>query len=216
MVGLAEVDQMRWCRWLLAALVVAIAVGVAMWPRQETAPDSRTARGQTSQLRSAPPVSSGDGQRASHPNCPEPSGSQLVSGELVGVFAPCLGSTDPIDLGRALAGEPALLNVWASWCAPCREEMPVLNAYSESEDSIRVLGVNVDTDTDTALRLMAELGVVFPSFGVSDALRDALDGPPVLPLSFVLHADGTVTPVRPLSAFHDVEQVHNAVIAATP
>lgn len=60
------------------------------------------------------------------------------------------------------SGKLLLVNLWATWCVPCREEMPALNALQESmgSDAFEVIAVNVDTGDDTKPRkFLAETGV---------------------------------------------------------
>ena len=61
-------------------------------------------------------------------------------------------------------GEVVMINFWASWCAPCREEMPILNdLYLRYRDmGFTLLGVNVEEDSGGAKKMMSELKVVFP------------------------------------------------------
>jgi thiol-disulfide isomerase/thioredoxin len=208
-------------RWLALTVLMMVAITVAIWPRDRPVVDDASSAREVvvspSQVRSATPDEPENAiPGAITPECPaSPLDSGGVTGELVGVMASCVGSADAVDVGRALAGRPALLNVWASWCAPCRDEIPVLNAYAQSSPAVQVFGVNVDNSPRLAEQLMSQMHMIYPSFGNSDALRQALGGPAVLPLSFVLRADGTVVPVTPISVFDSVHEVNAAVIAAS-
>jgi len=55
----------------------------------------------------------------------------------------------PLSIG-SFAGKTVLLNVWATWCVPCREEMPALNALEKTagSDKFEVVAVNIDTGDD--------------------------------------------------------------------
>lgn len=60
------------------------------------------------------------------------------------------------------AGKTVLLNLWATWCVPCREEMPALNALQEAEgsDKFQVLAINIDTGAvDKPKAFLEEIGV---------------------------------------------------------
>jgi thiol-disulfide isomerase/thioredoxin len=117
-----------------------------------------------------------------------------------------------VDLGAALAGRPALLNLWGPLCQPCAQEVPALAAYAAGTDAVPVLGVEVQRLPEGALDMLAALNVHYPS--VSDPegrLRAALDAPAVLPLSFVVSADGRVNQVSPPEVLRSPEQVRAVV-----
>jgi len=96
-------------------------------------------------------------------------------GALPALTLPCLGGGPSIDLS-GLRG-PMVVNLWASWCDPCREEMPALQAFYEQHgDQVPVLGIDYqDSYPAEALSQAKERGVTYPS--VSDSLGD-LQGQP--------------------------------------
>ena len=101
---------------------------------------------------------------------------------------------------RELTG-PAVISVWASWCAPCRKEMPILQEFHTAYgDRVDLLGIDFqDAQTEKARALVAESGVTYPL--VEDAAGD-INGQGAFPLlrglPFVafVDAEGTVTHVE--------------------
>ena len=61
-------------------------------------------------------------------------------------------------------GDVVYLTFWASWCAPCREEMPLLSALWQAhrDEGFQVIGINVDEDPEAARQFAQDLGLGFP------------------------------------------------------
>lgn len=76
-----------------------------------------------------------------------------------------------------LRGTPVVVNIWASWCAPCRAEMPLLErAAREYEGEVVVLGVDSRDAVGPAEDFLEDVGVTYPNvFDESGAIRRALD-----------------------------------------
>ncbi|MDH6231424.1 cytochrome c biogenesis protein CcmG/thiol:disulfide interchange protein DsbE [Mesorhizobium soli] len=145
--------------------------------------------------------------------------SQLLSGRdisavpsaLIGRVAPetKLPPLDGVELpgldSSAFAGKVTLVNVFASWCAPCREEHPVLLALSKDK-RFDLVGMNYKDKPENARRFLGELGNPYRAIGVDAAGRTAIDwGVYGVPETFVIGRDGKVAfkhvgPITPESA----------------
>ncbi|MGQ0775934.1 MAG: TlpA family protein disulfide reductase [Pseudonocardiales bacterium] len=194
-------------RWALLVTLLSLAAGAALWPHRD---GSVAGAGQPA--RHSADLDQLRAEAALQP-CPAPSPSRTAApGPLSGITLACLGTPGMVDLGAALAGRPALLNMWGPLCRPCAEELPALAAYAAEPDAVPVLGVEVQRLPEGALDMLAVLDVHYPS--VSDPegrLRAALAAPQVLPLSFVVSADGRVNQVNPPVVLRTAEQVRAVV-----
>jgi len=102
------------------------------------------------------------------------------------------GST--FSLTRHLAGDgrPVVMNSWASWCVPCREEMPAIDAVARRRSEVQVLGVAVE-DTETAARGFAEeTDVSYPLAVDSDGAIAAAYPTLGLPTTWFITGDGVI------------------------
>ncbi len=87
---------------------------------------------------------------------------QPVEGGLPSLELPCFGSPGSVDLAT-LRG-PMVVSVWASWCAPCRRELPILQEFAEASGGrVGVLGIDyADRQTSNAGQLLVSSGVTYP------------------------------------------------------
>ena len=90
-------------------------------------------------------------------------------------------------------GKPLIINFWATWCPPCREEMPSMNrAWSKVKDDVSMLAINVGEDEDTIFIFSADYPIDFPV--LLDRSGDVIRNWPVkgLPTTFVLDREGKI------------------------
>jgi thiol-disulfide isomerase/thioredoxin len=112
--------------------------------------------------------------------------------EVPDLVLPCLGGGEDVALRGAPPGRPTLVNVWGSWCVPCREEVPHLVDLAErAGDRVGVVGVLTQ---DTPLRGLAfskDYGIRYPSVvdDQGEVMRAFASGPPV---TLFLDAQGRI------------------------
>ncbi len=91
-----------------------------------------------------------------------------------------------------LKGRVTVVNVWASWCGPCREEHPALMELAK-DPGFRVVGINYKDQPENARRFLGALGNPFKAVGVDASGRAAIDwGVYGVPETFVIGPDGTI------------------------
>lgn len=92
----------------------------------------------------------------------------------------------------ALSGEPTLVNVFASWCIPCRDEHPLLEAL-KAESGIRIFGINHSDAPENAVAFLAELGNPYDAVGADRDRRVSIDwGVYGVPETFLVDAKGVI------------------------
>jgi thiol-disulfide isomerase/thioredoxin len=108
-----------------------------------------------------------------------------------GIYMDCLDRTDGASLG-ALRG-PMVVNVWGSWCGPCKEEMPYLRSfYDKAKGKVALIGVDVEEATFDDGRLFVERnGIVWPNLYDPDGRSRKYFGLGV-PVTWFIAADGSV------------------------
>ena len=91
-----------------------------------------------------------------------------------------------------LKGRVTIVNVWASWCAPCRQEHPLLMDLART-GAARVVGINYKDNPENARRFLGALGNPFAAVGVDPNGRAAIDwGVYGVPETFIVGPDGTI------------------------
>jgi len=119
------------------------------------------------------------------------------AGALPDLTLPCLGGGPDVDL-TTLEG-PLVVNLWASWCTQCIEEMPAIQAFAERYAEVGVLGIDYqDRQPMAALELARDSGVTYPLLADPGGDLNAADPVAVirgLPYFLFVAEDGEVTTV---------------------
>jgi thiol-disulfide isomerase/thioredoxin len=94
----------------------------------------------------------------------------------------------------AFRGKPLIINVWASWCGPCREEMASLErlAWHNREQYFAIIGISTDDDADQAKGMLKNTNATISHFIDTGLQMENMLGATRLPLTVLVDADGRV------------------------
>lgn len=99
---------------------------------------------------------------------------------------------NPVRLSDFI-GQPVVVNMWASWCGPCRNELPAFNAGAEeNRDSVVFLMIDVGDDQDTAAAFLEKAGYTFDLYMDTDASASITYYVTAIPRTLFVNADGTL------------------------
>lgn len=127
--------------------------------------------------------------------------SSLASSGLTGQAAPDFvlksATGDNLRLSE-YRGDVVMINFWATWCGPCRQEMPLLDELYGRYQRVgfRLLGVNIDDDSRRAMAMVDELGVKFPVLFDEKKEVSKLYDVEAMPVTVLLDRAGTVRHVH--------------------
>ncbi|HOT79414.1 MAG TPA: TlpA disulfide reductase family protein [Microthrixaceae bacterium] len=111
---------------------------------------------------------------------------------LAAVTVTPLADAPPLQLGSA-SKTPMVLNVWATWCAPCRKEMPAFDVTaSKYEGVVRFVGVNLGDTEVAAQQFVDETGVGFDQYLDPDSTSQVALSITTMPATAFIRADGTI------------------------
>jgi thiol-disulfide isomerase/thioredoxin len=154
----------------------------------------------------------------------------MMAVTMTGMIAGC--SSDPastlpdVDIERLDGSEtisladldgPAVVNLWATWCAPCRREIPAFEAVHRARsDEVRFVGVNVGEDVDVAAEYLAEVGATYDQFSDSEGYVVTELDTTAMPVTIVIDADGAITrrELGPMD-IDDLDEAIDEAIAAS-
>lgn len=120
-------------------------------------------------------------------------GGRAAVGEPAPAYEAVRLSGEPVTLA-SLRGRPVLLNVWATWCGPCREEIPYLGQLHAAEPELEVVGVSIDTaaDREKVNALVDALGIDYTVWLDPDERIGAVFRTNGVPSSMLIDRDGAL------------------------
>jgi len=123
-------------------------------------------------------------------------------------------SGEKVDL-RELQGKVVLVDFWASWCGPCKQEMPVLEALHKkyTEQGLVIVGINIDSNAKKMSKFLKAMPVSFrivqdPKLAVASKYE-----PATMPTSFFIARDGRVRYVHEGFDKKDAAEMDNRIKA---
>lgn len=123
--------------------------------------------------------------------------SSLAASDLAGQAAPdfALKSASGENLRLSeYRGDVVMINFWATWCGPCRQEMPLLNELFNRYERVgfNLLGVNIDDDSRRAMQMVEDLGISFPVLFDETKEVSKLYQVEAMPVTVIVDREGVV------------------------
>lgn len=141
------------------------------------------------------PAAPASGQSAQDSDSEEQNPGAKLRGKTAPAFT--LSSLDGKKVSLAdYKGRPVLVNFWATWCAPCKIEMPWFEELRKqyAGQGFEILGLTADADAgkDTIAKTARKIGVTYPILLADEKVQDAYGGVDYLPMSFYVDRNGKV------------------------
>ena len=96
----------------------------------------------------------------------------------------------PVSLSD-FSGQKVVLNFWATWCGPCRMEIPAFSSFSDKNQDIKVLGIAVDGTAAELRQASKTMGITYPVL-IADETTKARYGVETLPTTVIVGEDGAI------------------------
>jgi len=121
----------------------------------------------------------------------------LAASDLAGQMAPDFALKSSTGENLRLSeyrGDVVMINFWATWCGPCRQEMPLLDELFNRYQRVgfNLLGVNIDDDSRRAMQMVKDLGVSFPVLFDEAKEVSKLYQVEAMPVTVIVDREGTV------------------------
>ncbi|MGD7002159.1 thioredoxin domain-containing protein [Corynebacterium halotolerans] len=192
---------------VVVTLLVVLAVPAMLRSVNEDAASPPASTTPSPAPESAPEPSAAPVAGADRPDC-------RASG-VAGVDLPCLGGGNGATAAdtQPAGTEASVVNLWAWWCGPCRDELPILEEFADAHPEYDVVGVHADAHPDNGIALLEDLDVALPSYQDNDNLfAGTLGLPAVVPITLVV-VDGEQVAMFP-QPFKTVAELEAAVSEA--